>query len=66
MIVTIKELLFSIKNNKISDIYPGISQFEFYKEHVNDIDSLNNRIDNYFSLNLFNDVYLPALYRFSK
>ena len=61
MIVTIKELLLSIKNNKISDIYPGISQFEFYKNHVNDIDYLNNRIDNYFSLDSFNSVYLPAL-----
>ena len=61
MIVRIKEILLSIKNNKVSEIYPGISEFEFYDDHVNIINNLSNRIDNFFSLDLFNNIYLPLL-----
>ena len=64
MIVRVKEILLSIKNNKISDIYPGVSQFEFYKKHVNNIDELNSRIDKYFSLDSFNKTFVPVLNEF--
>ena len=64
IISKLKEILLSIKNNKISEIYPGIREFDFYVNHLNNLDELNKKIDKYFSLELFNKVYLSKLNNF--
>ena len=64
IIVKLKEILLSIKNNKINEIYPGIREFDFYLNHLNNIEEMNKKIDKYFSLELFNRVYLPDLNNF--
>ena len=66
IIAQIKEVLRLIKNNKITEIYPGINQFNFNKEHINNIDELNNRIDRYLSLEIFNYYYLSYLNDYKK
>ena len=65
IIIKVKQTLLTIKNNKISDIYPGIRQFDFYIKHKNNLDELNNKIDKYFSLDLFNKEYVPVLNNFT-
>ena len=65
IIVKLKETLLSIKNNKITDLYPGIKQFNFYNKHTNILDELNNRIDRYFSSELYNKNYLLELNKFN-
>ena len=65
IIVKVKQILLKIKNNKISEIYPGIRQFDFYKKHTNNLDELNNKIDKYFSLDLFYKDYVPVLNNFT-
>ena len=60
----LKEIFLSIKNNKITDLYPQINKFDFYNNHLSIIDELNGKIEQYFSLDIFNMNYLPVLNKF--
>ena len=64
IIVKFKEKISSLKNNKITDLYPGIKKFFFYNKHMNIIDELNERFIKYFSLDIFNREYLPIINSF--
>ena len=61
IISKLKANLEIFKNNKISEIYKGISQFNFNNKHINDINDINNKINLFFSLDIFNSNYLPFL-----
>ena len=60
----IKEILQTIKSNKLSDIYPDINKLSFNDIHINCIDDLINQINKYLSLDIFNDDYSPLLNEF--
>jgi len=60
----IKEILQTIKNNKLTYIYPDINKLSFNDKHINCIDDLNNKINEYLSLDIFNDEYSPLLNEF--
>ena len=66
IIAKLKASLLLIKNNKITNIYPGIKQFNFYNKHMFIVDELNERIDKYFSLEIYNKNYLLGLNEFNK
>ena len=60
----IKEILQAIKSNKLSDVYPDINKLSFNDIHINCIDDLNNQINKYLSLDIFNNDYSPLLIDF--
>ena len=52
-----KEILQSIKNNKISDKFPNYNQLDFIEDNIKDIDELYIRLDKYLSDDIFNENY---------
>ena len=61
ILTKIRETLQSIKNNKITDKYPDFSELEFYDNHIREIDKLFNRLNKYWSDNIFNNKYLNII-----
>ena len=61
IIAKIKENIILIKNNKLTDTYPDISQFEFNNKHIDIINDLNNKLNNYFSFDIFNNNFTTKL-----
>ena len=59
----IKEELQSIINNKLSEKYSEFSEFDFFDNHVRIIDKLKDKIDKYFSPEIFDEKYLIVIHK---
>ena len=61
VIIKLKEVLQSFKNNKISDKYPDYTKLDFIDDHINNIDEFYNRLNRYISNDIFNNDYIPKI-----
>ena len=57
----LKELLQSIKNNKIIEEYPDLTELNFINNNVKIKNNLNKRLNKIISNNIFNSKYLTEL-----
>ena len=60
-IIELKKLLQSIKNTKISNLYPDFNDLKFTDENIEKIDKLYIRLNNYIADNIFNKKYVPEI-----
>ncbi len=58
---SIREVLQSLKNSRITEKYPDFDDLNFYNSHMNKIDELFKRLNNYFSDTIFNNKFLPLI-----
>ena len=66
LIIKIKELLQSVKDNKFSDKYGDLTELAFINDNYRIIDNLYTRFDKYFSESLYDNDYLEKYYTFKK
>ena len=64
IVIKLKEILLSFKKNKISDLYPHLSELYFIDDHIKIIDNLYTRLNYYISNDKFNNYYLPLIQNF--
>ena len=57
----IRVVLQSIKNNKITTLYPDFKDLKFYDDHLETIDKLFIRLNNSISDDIFNKKYIPLI-----
>ena len=60
-ILKLREILQSIKNNKLSYKYQGYNDFEFMNSHIETVNNLYNRLNEFLSDDKFNKKYLQEL-----
>ena len=65
MIIKIKEILLSIKNNIFNNDYSYFRELDFIDNNIKNIDKLYNRFDKYISNNIFNNKYLQTIYNYT-
>ena len=58
---SIREVLQSLKNSRITEKYPDFEELKFYNNHMDKIDELFIRLNKYFSDSLFNNKFLPLI-----
>ena len=61
ILTQIREILQSVKNNKITEKYPDFPELEFYNNHIRTIDKMYNRLNKYFSDDLFNNKFISPI-----
>jgi len=61
MITQIKELLQSVENNKITDLYPDFSELNFINDNLKKINNVYTIINNVLSDEIFNKKFLPTI-----
>ena len=66
LIIKIKSLLQSVKNNKFSDKYGDQKELTFINDNIRIIDNLYTRLDEYFSEILYNNDYLVKFNTFKQ
>ena len=66
LIIKFKKLLQTIKNTKISNIYPDFNDLKFTDENIEKIDLLYIRLNKYFSDNIFNQNYISHINYFKE
>ena len=66
IVIKLKEVLQTFRNNKISDKYPYYTDLFFIDEHLEDIDELYNRLNRYISDDIFNNNYLVIIENYKK
>ena len=64
VIIKTKEILQSIKDNKITNEYFNYKQFDFIDNNIKDIDELFIRLNNYLSDEIFNEKYNQKIENF--
>ena len=63
-IIKLKQLLQTIKNTKISDLYPYFLDLKFTDDNIEKIDILYTRLNKYFSDSIFNKNYISEIDKF--
>ena len=66
LIIKLKSLLQSVKNNKFSDKYGDLTELTFVDDNIRTIDNLYTRLDKYFSETLYNENYLKKFNTFKQ
>ena len=66
LIINLKKLLQTIKNTKISNLYPDFNDLKFTDENIEKIDILYTRLNKYFSDDIFNQKYINQINEFKK
>ena len=61
VLTSIREILQSLKNNKITEKYPDFEELNFYNNHMDTIDDLFIRLNKYFSDTNFNNKFIPII-----
>ena len=62
----IKIIIQAFKHNKISDKYPDLNELSFIDDHIRTIDSFYNRLNSYFSEEIFNNKYISIMNNFKE
>lgn len=57
----LRQLLQTVKNTKISDLYPDFIDLKFTDDNIKKIDTLYVRLNKYISDDLFNDNYISKI-----
>ena len=60
-IVQIRELLYTLKNNKLSEKYLDLKELSFIDEHIKIIDDLYDRLNKKISDEIFNNEYVNKI-----
>ena len=61
VLTRIRELLQSIKNNKLTEKYPDFTELSFFNENERIINKLFNRLHKYLSDDIFNNNYINLI-----
>ncbi len=64
VIIKTKEILQSIKDNKITNEYPNYKQLDFIDNNIKDINELYNRLNDHLSDEIFNEKYNQKIENF--
>ena len=58
---SLREVLQSLKNSRITEKYPDFEELKFYNNHMDTIDELFIRLNKYFSDTIFNNKFIPLI-----
>ena len=58
---SIRDVLQSLKNSRITEKYPDFEELKFYNDHMDTIDELFVRLNKYFSDSIFNNKFIPLI-----
>ena len=61
IVIKLKQVLLSFKKNKISDLFPDLTELNFIDDHLNIIDKIIARFNGFISDDIFNNYYLPLI-----